>query len=771
MSEFLFLNQYQTTTMKKIYLLLCIVLCSSGFFAQTLFFTGKLNTDESIVNTAAAIAVSSPDEEHHLSTPNVSKKTTANIYTWVGCNGCSWIDPNNWFPSRDFPAADDSLFFEDGNFENIIDVPNETVGYICVYNGTNVTLHAAVNSTTLAIGNSSGEDLFVDAGSSFNITGSNAYAFNLVSGATALIFGDINFTGGAHQLTATDANGITFYSGATFIAGAGFSGNAFGSGTPNSVVFEGGSYYQQVDGGDPFSLAAPNSVVQFQPGNLFRVLADMPLSISGRTYGDIEIDAAGFSQSLTGTDDLNIDNLTIYQGDWNINLIAGDISIKGNVYVAPGATLGFISAFPNTLTFNGTAAQSITIDGTLNFGLNESLTIDNAAGVNLNSNITMGPSTTLTLTSGILKLDAPATTVTLSAGTTLVGGNSNASFVDGKVKKIGNTDFVFPIGKTGYGYVPIAISSFVVGTVADEFTAGYIRGNAGSLGPVTAGPGLDHVSQCDYWTLGKGSVTPLSVDVTGYWSPANVCNGTYIDNLSSLTIAHFDGAGWNAYAVSPIIAGGSTTTSGSITWPGVTTFSPFALASTTFGQNPLPIIINYFTGAKQNGSHLLNWKVTCNSTPGVSMEMQRSTDGRNYSSIYSINATALRCQQPFDYTDTHPAAGVNYYRLKMTDVHSKASYSNIVSLINADKGFDMMNIAPNPVVNGKFELKISAAQKTNLEIVITDMQGRVMQKQTVNTIAGFNAIPVNVTNLAAGTYQLFGNTAEGRVGVLRFVVQ
>ena len=499
------------------------------------------------------------------------------------------------------------------------------------------------------------------------------------------------------------------------------------------------------------------------------MLSDLPLSISGRTYGDVEIDAAGFAQSPTGSDALSIGNLTIYQGDWNINLTTGGISIKGNIYVAPGATLGFVPAAANTLTLNGIAAQAITIDGTFNFDVNESLTIDNTAGVNLNINITMGAATTLTLTSGILKFDAPATTITLSAGTTLVGG-SGTSYVDGKVKKFGNTDFKFPTGKTGFGYVPIEISTFVGGTAADEFTAEYIRGDAEALGPITAGPGLDHVSRCDYWTLNKGIATPTSLDVTGYWSPANTCTGTYIDNLGSLTIAHFDGAGWNSYAIPVLLGGGSTTTTGSITWPGVTAFSPFSLASTTF-NNPLPVTVNYFNGTKQNGNHLLNWKVTCNSTPGVTMEMLRSTDGRNFADIYSINATALQCQQPFNYTDTYPAAGINYYRLKMTDANGKISYSTIVSLINADKGFDIMNIVPNPVVNGKFELKVIAAQKANIEIIITDMQGRVIQKQTVNTIAGFNTVPVNVANLAAGTYHLFGNTAEGRSGVLRFVVQ
>jgi len=151
--------------------------------------------------------------------------------------------------------------------------------------------------------------------------------------------------------------------------------------------------------------------------------------------------------------------------------------------------------------------------------------------------------------------------------------------------------------------------------------------------------------------------------------------------------------------------------------------------------------------------------------------LQRSTDGRNYSGIYSIFATATRCQQPFDYTDAQPAKGVNYYRLKITDADGKITYSSIVSLINAVKGIDVMNIAPNPIVNSAFNLKVSAAAKTTMQVVITDMQGRILQQQSVNLIAGFNSIPMYVGKLATGTYQLVGNTDDGKTKVLRFVIQ
>ncbi|MEO6254082.1 MAG: T9SS type A sorting domain-containing protein [Ferruginibacter sp.] len=448
--------------------------------------------------------------------------------------------------------------------------------------------------------------------------------------------------------------------------------------------------------------------------------------------------------------------------------INGTFSLQGTATSALGASATLAYGAAGILEYKGSVVQTTgatpaewpTVNGPFN------LTINNTNGVTLNATSGRRINGALTLTNGILTTSS-ASTLTMGPGSTIPTLPTNASFVFGPVKKIGNTAFTFPVGNVN-GYVPIGVSNYsVLSSPTDELTAEYIRASGAALGPVTAF-GINRVSACEYWTLNVNNGTP-TVDLTLYWNANNPCNGTYISNVADIEIAHFGAGAWNLSSVGFSSRTG-TTAAGNVTWTNVSTFSPFTIASTS-GANPLPITINYFTGTKNNGNHLLNWKVTCVSTPNASMELQRSTDGRNFNSIYSIFATAVECQQPFNYTDNQPAAGVNYYRLKMTDADGKVTYSSIVSLINAVKGFEIMNIAPNPIVNRAFNLKISAAEKMQVELVITDMQGRVMQKQSVSMIAGFNSIPVNVHNLASGTYQVFGNTADGRTKTLRFVIQ
>lgn len=202
----------------------------------------------------------------------------------------------------------------------------------------------------------------------------------------------------------------------------------------------------------------------------------------------------------------------------------------------------------------------------------------------------------------------------------------------------------------------------------------------------------------------------------------------------------------------------------------ITGFSGFYLHSTQFGT-PLPIIVNYLNGRKQGSNHALDWKVTCTSTPRAIMTLERSSDARNYTGIHTITADAARCNSPFDYVDANPLKGMNYYRLKIVDADGKLTYSTTVALLNAVKGFDIISIAPNPVVADKCKLNLASAQAGKMEVVIVDMQGRLVSRQSLTLIAGFNSLPVNVSNLTAGTYSMYGTSGEDRSRTVRFVKQ
>jgi len=304
------------------------------------------------------------------------------IYTWNQAGGTAdWLLSSNWTPARNSPATNDIIVFNNGTNNTVYNVPQQTVGQLLLSNNTTVNLQSGMANNTFTIGGGAGTDLSVANGSALNINGGNALFITLLTGSTGNITGNMTFSAGNHTLNAADASAITFVSPAVFTQGAGCTGSVFTTGgTASAVSFNSGSAFVQNAGSPPFGLAQPNSKVVFQTGSLYKYQQSGLPSFSGRTYANLEINNAAFSQSPTGGDILTMDNLTITDGTLNLNLTGG-INIKGNISVAAGEVLTFSPASANTLTFNGsTGSQTVSNFGTLTFAANTAVVIANTSG-------------------------------------------------------------------------------------------------------------------------------------------------------------------------------------------------------------------------------------------------------------------------------------------------------------------------------------------------------------------------------------------------------
>ncbi|MGG9960940.1 T9SS type A sorting domain-containing protein [Ferruginibacter sp. SUN106] len=207
-------------------------------------------------------------------------------------------------------------------------------------------------------------------------------------------------------------------------------------------------------------------------------------------------------------------------------------------------------------------------------------------------------------------------------------------------------------------------------------------------------------------------------------------------------------------------------------WGASSANSTYSINDFTFNgiTGVLPITVEYFNGTRNNGLNVLDWKVNCTSAAKVLLSIERSADGNNFTSINNINADAVRCLQPFDFTDNNPLPGYNYYRLKMADAERKITYSNKVVLLNKESGFEITGLFPS-VVNSNTSLNITAAQNIQLGIVVTDLTGRVVQKNNYNLVAGYNKVAMNLSGLAPGSYQVTGYTDNEKAKTIRFIKQ
>jgi hypothetical protein len=178
-------------------------------------------------------------------------------------------------------------------------------------------------------------------------------------------------------------------------------------------------------------------------------------------------------------------------------------------------------------------------------------------------------------------------------------GASIKSHIDGWVGKEGDEPFTFPVGENGI-YAPLTISAPV--GQSEIFFARYNRTSGSELGGITD-PELFNISSCEYWDLvpGNGQYTKLyPLSITVGWNASSGCGtSSYITNVSEVTLAHFDRTSWSSHGGT----GTGTTENGSVTWSGVTAFSPFTLGNLGICKTPSGLTATNFTG----NSATLNW--------------------------------------------------------------------------------------------------------------------------------------------------------------------
>jgi hypothetical protein len=126
---------------------------------------------------------------------------------------------------------------------------------------------------------------------------------------------------------------------------------------------------------------------------------------------------------------------------------------------------------------------------------------------------------------------------------------------------------------------------------------------------------------------------------------------------------------------------------------------------------PLPVKLTSFNAAEEGLSTKLVWNVVEES--GItSYVVEKSTDGRNFTAIGSVNAAN---QKVYSFTDGQVASESNYYRLKMVEIDGTFKYSYIISV----KSKLSMNISlsPNPVRNMLMVQHPKAVEGAHIQIV------------------------------------------------------
>jgi hypothetical protein len=180
-------------------------------------------------------------------------------------------------------------------------------------------------------------------------------------------------------------------------------------------------------------------------------------------------------------------------------------------------------------------------------------------------------------------------------------------------------------------------------------------------------------------------------------------------------------------------------------------------------NNAVPISLTRFGATLQNDRSVLVQWTTSREINNKYFEVERSTDGVNFTTIGNLPAVGnSSTQQQYAYKDAQPFDGINYYRLKQIDNNGHFTYSNIVALNLKKEAINALAIYPNPTHN-LLGLNINSKQTELVKVMVSDMAGQLVKQQTVNLTKGAQIIWQDITSLSKGTYQVTVIWADGSI--------
>ena len=597
--------------------------------------------------------------------------------------------------------------------------PNVTIN---AFNDTfDVTGKLQISQGNMAIGTTVGNCLKYATGSQLIIEGGNLSIISRIQGKTvASSTTTFNQSGGTITLMTSELNSSTTAAldftanGSSFTMLGGTIVFQNENGTTNkdvniqcSTSITGGTFQF----GNSNSLNIPDGFI-IQSDSYLPSLTNYSVNIGGlfpklkiskncSIIGEITI---GISTSLDVSNDGGISNY--------------DLSLTGNF-----TNNGTFTARNKSITFNGTAAQSIS--GSVS-SIFYDLTINNSSstGISLLSPITINGA--LTLTDGNI-YSTSLNSITLNSSATATSGSEN-SYVDGPFTKIGNTDFTFPLGNNSK-WRRIGISNL---TGSESFTASYTHSsysNTSNYNP-EINP-LGSVSKREYWSLNRVGATQANVQL--FWEDASQSS---ISDCSELKIAYWDNA--NSYW-EKINNSDDVTTSGScsgtnsgtiLTTSIVTDFGDFTFGSTGFVS--LPISLTSFTVFQKEKVVKLKWE-TMSEKNNDYFIVEKTKDGINFELIAKLKGAGNHSGLlHYETDDIRPFDGISYYRLSQIDSDGEKISYPLQTLSFTDNTELAILMYPNPIKNEEEDLQIEIKDQLNqvAVIIILNLLGEPLKSET-----------------------------------------
>ncbi|WKN46314.1 T9SS type A sorting domain-containing protein [Tunicatimonas pelagia] len=170
----------------------------------------------------------------------------------------------------------------------------------------------------------------------------------------------------------------------------------------------------------------------------------------------------------------------------------------------------------------------------------------------------------------------------------------------------------------------------------------------------------------------------------------------------------------------------------------------------------LPVELLFFKGKPQGNSVLLEWS-TATETNNDRFEIEHSTDGVIFSRVGIVAGQGTTvAQQQYEFVHTHPAQGINYYRLKQVDFDGASSYSKVIS-VSWEMSQVGVQVYPNPADR---EMSVRLSERSTSEgalgvkIQIVDVQGSTILNYYSESKDPHGIMTIDTSLIPNGSYYL-----------------
>jgi hypothetical protein len=162
----------------------------------------------------------------------------------------------------------------------------------------------------------------------------------------------------------------------------------------------------------------------------------------------------------------------------------------------------------------------------------------------------------------------------------------------------------------------------------------------------------------------------------------------------------------------------------------------------------LPVRLVTFTAQPQGSQVVLQWSVA-DQLNTDNYEVEFSKDNRSFSSFTSVAANS-NLSAAYNAVHPNPAAGINYYRLRIIDKNGTITYSD-VRKVNFGK-ITSVSVFPNPA-RVEVNITLTAAMVNKAATIsVLSIDGKLVA--TRQLVAASQTETINVSKLAGGKYIL-----------------